>query len=367
MADLRAQHRALKTELMQVFEDVIDTGAFVFGPSVAALEREIADVCGAQHGVGVNSGTDALLLALRALNVGPGDEVISTPFTFVATVETICLAGATPVLADIDPATFNLDPTLSAARITPRTKAIMPVHLFGQTANMTAFQDIAVERHLALIGDGAQAIGATHHGKRIGAWSDVTTLSFYPTKNLGACGDAGMIVTDSADTAERVRLLRSHGSGGTYFYKEIGYCSRLDGLQAALLRVKARYLQGWNDARRRNASHYIEQLAELAEHIDLPHTEAGNHHIYHHFTLRVHINRREALQQHLASRGVASSVFYPVPLHLAEAYAKLGYKEGDFPESERAAREVLSIPVHPELSDDQVEHVAASVRQFFDG
>ena len=256
MADLPAQHQALKTELSAAFDEVMAKCQFGLGDNVAALEAEIAaDVRReARAGGQLRHGRPAV--ALRALGVGPGDEVIATPFTFVATVEVICLAGATPVFADIDPRTFNLDPDKTAAKISPRTKAIMPVHLFGQLADMTRFNQIAREHSLPLIGDAAQAIGATHHGKPIGVWSDLTTLSFFPTKNLGACGDGGMVLTDSDAHQEAVRVLRFHGSGGGYFYKAIGYCSRLDELQAALLRVKAKRLHDWNEARRRNAALY---------------------------------------------------------------------------------------------------------------
>lgn len=365
MADLAAQHRALKPELTQVFDEIVEKSTFILGPNVSELEGEIADVCGSEYGIGVNSGTDAILLALLAIGAGPGDEVITTPFTFIATVETICLSGATPVMVDIDPATFNLDPAQAASKITPRTKAILPVHLFGQTADMNAFCKIAAAHNLRLIADAAQAIGASHHDKPIGTWSDLTTLSFYPTKNLGACGDAGMIVTDNADFAERSRLFRFHGSGGGYFPKEIGYCSRLDEIQAAILRVKAKHLHAWNEARRKNASAYFEQLGDLEEHITLPKTLPGNHHIYHQFTIRVHGGKRDALKNFLASRGVGSGVFYPLPLHLTEAYARFGHGEGSLPHAERAAREVLSIPVHPELTGSQLDYVAATVREFF--
>ena len=365
MADLAAQHRAIKPELTRVFEEIIDKSTFILGTNVSELEREIAGVCGSTYGLGVNSGTDAILLALIALGIGPGDEVITTPFTFIATVETICLAGATPVMVDIDPSTFNLDPKATAAAITPRTKAIMPVHLFGQTADMNAFCKMAAAQNLRLIADAAQAIGASHHDKPIGMWSDLTTLSFYPTKNLGACGDAGMVVTDNDEFAERIRIFRFHGSGGGYFPKEVGYCSRLDELQAAILRVKATHLQTYNDSRRKNASAYFEQLSDLSGHITLPHTAPGNHHIYHQFTIRVHHGKRDSLKNHLASRGVGSGVFYPLPLHLTEAYAKYGKGEGSLPHAELAASEVLSIPVHPELTSTQVDHVAQSIREFF--
>ncbi len=366
MADLQAQHRNLKAELEATFARVIETCDFGgLGKNTTALEAEIAQMCGAGYGLGVNSGTDALLLALLSLGVGPGDEVVTSPFTFFATGETISLCGATPVFADIDPHTYNLDPEKAAAKITPRTKAILPVHLFGQLADMTRFTRMAQEHGLGLVGDGAQAIGATHAGKPLGAWCDLTTLSFYPTKNLGACGDAGMILTDRAELADKIKLLRFHGSGGSYFHKTIGYCSRLDGLQAALLAVKTKRLHDWNEARRGNAATYDARLADLCGHLALPCVSDGNHHVYHQYTLRVPDGRRDDLQKHLAAHGVQSAIYYPLSLHRQEAYAALGYQEGDLPVSERATREVLSLPVHPDLQPEQVEHVAAAVRSFF--
>ena len=367
MADLQAQHRALKDELTGAFEQVMAACDFGgLGENTTKLEQEIAQTCGAKHGLGVNSGTDALLLSLLALGVGPGDEVITSPFTYIATGETICLAGATPVFADIDPHTFNLDPEAALAKITDKTKVILPVHLFGQIADMTRLLQIARPRQIALLGDAAQAIGATHQGLPLGSWGDANTLSFYPTKNLGACGDGGMVLTDRDDLAGLIKLLRFHGSGGGYFHKRIGYCSRLDGMQAALLRVKARRLDDWNLARRRNAALYDATLCGLEGQLVLPCAEQGNYHIYHQYTVRVPEGRREALQKHLASRNVQSAIYYPLPIHLQEAYAFLGYKLGDLPESERAAREVLSLPVHPELSPEQVEYVATAVRAFFE-
>lgn len=366
MADLQAQHRALKTELDAAFTHVMETCDFGgLGKNTTALESEIAALCGAEYGLGVNSGTDALLLALLSLGIGPGDEVITSPFTFFATAETISLTGATPVFADIDPHTFNLDVEKAAAKITPRTKAILPVHLFGQLADMPRFTSLAQKHGLSLVGDGAQAIGATHHDKPLGDWCDLTTLSFYPTKNLGACGDAGMILTNRSELSEKIKLLRFHGSGGSYFHKTIGYCSRLDGLQAALLRVKTKRLHDWNDARRRNASLYNLRLADLAQHITLPTVADGNHHVYHQYTLQVPEGRRDALQKHLAAQGVQSAIYYPLALHRQEAYASLGYSEGDLPISERATREVLSLPIHPDLQTEQVEYVAHCVHDFF--
>ena len=367
MADLLSQHRALKEDLSQAFDETMAACDFGgLGQTASAFERETADYCGSKHGLGVNSGTDALLLTLLAMGVGPGDEVITPPFTFIATGETICLAGATPVFADIDPRTFNLDPDAAASKITPKTKVILPVHLFGQLADMTRFAGIAEKHGVALLGDAAQAIGALHQGKPLGAWGDANTLSFYPTKNLGACGDGGMVLTDREDLAERVKLLRFHGSGGKgYFHKEIGYCSRLDGLQAALLRVKARRLPDWNAQRRANAALYETALSGI-DGLVLPCTEQNNHHIFHQYTVRVLKGQRDALQKHLASRGVQSAIYYPLPIHLQEAYAFLGYKAGDLPESERASEEVLSLPVHPELSREQAEFAAEAVRSFFE-
>jgi dTDP-4-amino-4,6-dideoxygalactose transaminase len=365
MADLPAQHHSLKAELTAAFEQVMEKCQFGLGKNVAALETEIAAASGTRHGLGCNSGTDALLLALRALRIGPGDEVITTPFTFVATAEVVCLAGATPVFADIDPQTFNMDVDATAAKITPRTKAIMPVHLFGQLADMNRFGNLARAHNLPLIGDGAQAIGASRHGKPLGAWSDLTTLSFFPTKNLGACGDGGMVLTDSDEHKEAIRLLRFHGSGGGYFYKEIGYCSRLDEMQAALLRVKATQLDAWNEARRRNAALYDELLGGLSGQIFLPCTLDGNRHVFHQYTLRVPQGRRNDLQKHLAAHGVQSAVYYPLSLHLQPAYAGLGYGTGDLPQSEQATEEVLSLPIHPHLSEDQVAYAAQSVHAFF--
>lgn len=366
MADLQAQHRNLKSELEAAFAQTMASCDFGgLGRNTQALEAEIADLCGAAYGLGVNSGTDALLLALLALGVGPGDEVITSPFTFFATAETISLTGATPVFADIEPDTFNIAPEAVAAKITPQTKAILPVHLFGQLADMDRLTQIAQEHGLGMVGDGAQAIGAALRGKPLGAWCDLTTLSFYPTKNLGACGDAGMILTNSAEYAEKIKLLRFHGSGGSYFHKTIGYCSRLDGLQAALLSVKAKRLHTWNEARRRHASYYDAHLDGLANSLTIPQTSPGSHHIYHQYTLRVADGRRDDLQKYLAERGVQSAIYYPLSLHRQEAFASLGYHEGDLPVSERATREVLSLPVHPDLNAAQVAYAAECVRAFF--
>jgi len=305
------------------------------------------------------------LLSLVALGIGPGDEVITTPFTFVATAEVVMLVGATPVFADIDPATFNIDPKSVAALVTEKTKAIIPVYLFGQMADVDALNAIASDRGIPIIADAAQAIGASYQGRPIGGWSDLTTLSFFPTKNLGACGDAGMILTDSDELAEKIRLVRFHGSGGGYFYKEIGYCSRLDEIQAALLRVKAKHLEAWNAVRCANAALYTEALSGLSDSLTTPYTAEGNEHIFHQYTLRIGDGRRDDLQRFLASKSISSAVYYPLALHLQDAYRTLGYKEGDLPESERATREVLSLPVHPDLEPPQIEYVIDAVTECF--
>jgi len=366
LADLQAQHHALQPELTAAFEQVMAACDFGgLGANTAAFEQEIAELCGARFGLGVNSGTDALLLSLLALGVGPGDEVVTAPFTFFATAETISLTGATPIFADIDPQTFNLDPDGVEAKITEKTKVILPVHLFGQLADVTRFAEIAKRYGLKLLYDGAQAIGASFQSQPLGAFGDASTLSFYPTKNLGACGDGGMILTDSEEIAARVKRLRFHGSGGGYFHQQIGYCSRLDGMQAALLRVKARRLHDWNDARRRNAALYHELLQGLATHLVLPCAESGQRHIYHQYTVRILDGQRDALQKRLAASEVQSAVYYPLSIHRQEAYLSLGHQEGAFPESERATREVLSLPVHPDLSPAQVGFAASCVRSFF--
>ncbi len=360
MADLQAQVQSLHGELSAVLEEVLQSCRFILGPNVTTLEEELAARNGAAHAVAVASGTDAIMLALAACGVGPGDEVITTPFTFVATTETIVQIGGAPVYVDIDPRTFNLDATQVEASITPKTRAILPVHLYGQMADMTALEAIAKTHGLKLIADGAQAIGAKHRGKALGAFGDAATLSFFPTKNLGAFGDGGMVLTNDTDVAEKVKLLRFHGSGGTYDYQCAGWCSRLDEVQAAILRVKLKRLAEWNGARRRHAAIYNEMLEGCG--LALPCELPGDEHVWHQYTLRG--ERRDDLKQHLAADGIDSAVYYPGPLHIQPAYAKFGYKPGDMPEAEKTCREVLSLPVYPELPDDSVRRVAESVLRF---
>ncbi|MCL5103893.1 MAG: DegT/DnrJ/EryC1/StrS family aminotransferase [Armatimonadetes bacterium] len=359
LANPKAQYLALKDEISTAVQQVLDSGQFILGPNVTALESEVPAVCGAGYGISVNSGTDAIVIALAACGIGPGDEVITTPFTFVATTEAIMIVGAKPVYADIDPSDFNLDPANVEEKITDKTKAILPVHLYGQCADTDKLEAIAVKHNLKMIYDGAQAIGAARNSKGMGAYGHASTLSFYPTKNLGGCGDGGMVLMNDEGLATRAKQMRFHGMDATYSYQYVGYCSRLDEIQAAILRVKLKKIQEWNDARRANAAYYIENLGDLP--LELPRSKPENYHIYHQFTVR--FPRRDELKAKLQERGVGSAVFYPSPLHLQRAYLNLGYKQGDFPESERAAREVLSLPVLPELSVEDRELVMKSVRE----
>lgn len=360
MADLPAQYRELQDEINAALAEVLEGCRFILGPNVVSLEQEIAEMSGAVHGIGVASGTDALMLSLAACGVGPGDEVITSPFTFVATCETIAQLGAKPVFADIDPVSFNLKVSDVEALITPRTKVILPVHLFGQLAVAEQFDEIASRHNLHVIYDGAQAIGARRGGKKLAEFGVATTLSFFPTKNLGAFGDGGMILTSHDELAKKMRSLRFHGSGGNYYYDDIGWCSRLDEMQAAILRVKLRHLDEWNQKRTGNAAYYTERLAGCG--LVLPKADSANHHVWHQYTVRV--EKRDELLGFLKERGIASAVYYPAALHLQPAYSYLGYSEGDFPEAERACQEVLSLPVIPELTEQAREMVADAVLDF---
>lgn len=367
LADLRAQYHELKDQIDIAIVDVIESGQFSGGPKVQQFEEQVAALCGAKYGIGVASGTDALTLSLVASGIGAGDEVITTPFTFGATSEALALVGARPVYVDIDPCTYNLDVNRIEEKITPRTKALLPVDLYGQMADRTILSDIARRHNLKLIIDAAQAIGALQDGQPIGVHGDTTTLSFYPTKNLGAFGDGGMILTNNAETAELLRSLRGHGTQGhKYHYVRIGYCSRLDAIQAAVLLAKLVCLPRWNESRRSNAACYHELLADVAsadgEGIMLPRHDRGNYHIYHQYTIRY--PRRDQLKAYLKENGVESDIYYPSPLHLQPVYAYLGYHEGDFPIVEQVAREVLSLPIHPELTAAQIAYVSDLIRRF---
>jgi dTDP-4-amino-4,6-dideoxygalactose transaminase len=368
LLDLTLQYRGIATEVMPELHTIIEEQRFILGPVVDRFEREMEAYLGVRHAVGCASGTDAILLALRAFDCGRDDEVVTSPFTFFATAGAIHNVGARPVFADILPGTFNLDPAAAEAAVTERTRVVMPVHLFGQMADMPAFRALANRYGIALLEDAAQAIGARQrvNGEWIttGTLGDACAFSFFPTKNLGAFGDAGMTVANDDDTAERLRKLRVHGGRQMYHHEEVGYNSRLDSLQAAVLSAKLPHLKGWSDARRRNAAFYDHALAGVGG-IQTPVVGEDHESIYNQYTLRVRDGRRDALADFLRERGVGSGVYYPVPLHLQECFAYLGYREGEFPESERACREVLSLPVFPELTQAQLEYVAESVRAFF--
>ncbi len=360
MADLGSQYRRIKAEVEPILHEVLESGRYVLGKHGAALEEEIATLCHAQYAVGVNSGTDALKLTLRAIEIRPGDEVITTPFTFVSTAEVVVLLGATPVFVDIDPHTYNIDPEQVGQAITPRTRAILPVDLYGQSAEMRALREIADRYGLWLIEDAAQAIGAMHHNQPIGAFAHAAILSFFPTKNIGGAGDGGMVITNDRAIADKVRSLRVHGMNGGYYYEDIGYTSRLDEIQAAILRVKLRYLREWTERRRYHAALYRTLLADTE--LILPTAAPYNYHVYHQFTVRH--PQRDLLREHLRARGIESAVYYPLPLHLQPAYRFLGYALGAFPHAERAAQEVLSIPIHSELTEDQIAFVAEAILEF---
>src|SRR5216684_3406837 len=359
--DLAAQYAAIGSEIRAAIEKVLASQQFVLGLEGAALEQEIASLCGVAHGVGVGSGTDALVLALRACGVQAGDEVLLPPFTFVATGSAASALGAKPVFADIRPETYNLDAAELERRVTRRTRAIVVVHLYGLAADMDPILAFAKARRLAVIEDNAQAIGASYKGRRTGSLGDAACLSFYPTKNLGAYGDAGMAVSNSMELTERIRTLRNHGQTAKYFSTEPGWNNRLDEIQAAILRVKLRHLSNWQRARQANAAEYTRLFREVRG-VMPPLAPEGFEHVYHQYTIR--IERRDALQQFLSERKIGSTVYYPHPLHLQPLYASLGHKPGDFPHAERAAQEVLSLPMFPELRAEQIARVADAVLEF---
>ena len=359
--DLAAQYAAIGGEIREAVERVLASQQFILGREGAALEEEVARLCGVAHGVGVGSGTDALVLALRACGVRAGDEVLLPPFTFVATGSAVSALGAVPVFADIHPNTYNINPAELERRITPRTRAIVVVHLYGLVADMDPIMTFARARKLPVIEDAAQAIGAAYKGRRAGALGDIACFSFYPTKNLGACGDAGMVVTNSQELAARVRILRNHGQKEKYVSSEAGWNNRLDELQAAILRVKLRYLPKWQRNRQAHAAEYTGYFSQIPG-IMPPLAPEGYEHVFHQYTIRV--EDRDALQRLLSQQKIGSAVYYPVPLHLQPLYASLGYKRGDFPHAEHAAREVLSLPMYPELRSEQVKRAAETVVEF---
>ena len=356
--DLAAQYRSIENDINAAIQRVLASQHFILGPEVKALEQEVAQYCGRKFGVGVASGTDALTLALCACGIGPGDEVIVPSFTFIATADCVSLLGAIPVFADIDPKSFCLDPLQVARKITGRTRAIIPVHLYGQPADMDPILMLARAHNLKVIEDTAQAIGARYNGRKAASMGDVGCLSFFPSKNLGGYGDGGMVVTDSEELAIQLRSLRAHGTTRKYFSVRQGWNSRLDELQAAILRVKLQHLDDWGSARRLRAAAYERLLSDISA-ITVPVTLPGREHVFHQYTIRV--PRRDAVLKSLAERGIGSTVYYPVPIHLQPIYDSLEYKQGDLPETERAAAEVLSLPIYPEMTDAQMESVAAAL------
>jgi dTDP-4-amino-4,6-dideoxygalactose transaminase len=355
LVDLRAQYAAIQGEIQQAIHAVLDSQTFILGPQVEALEREVSHYCGRRFGIAVASGTDALMLALRVAGVTARHEVIVPAFSFIATAGAVTALGATPVFVDIEPQTFCMNPALLAKHVRPRTRAIVPVHLYGHAADLDSISQVAQENRLALIEDNAQALGAQYKGRRTGSFGDLACLSFYPSKNLGAYGDGGMVLTDSLDMARRLRLLRDHGMVKKYVSEEPGWNSRLDEMQAAILRVKLRYLDEWNSKRRSRAAKY-DSLLKAIPGVRIPSPAEWAQPVYHQYTIRVHA--RGTVQEALSRSGIASAVYYPVPIPLQPIYAGLRHQAGDFPQSELAGNEVLSLPLYPELTDDQIEYVA---------
>jgi dTDP-4-amino-4,6-dideoxygalactose transaminase len=366
--DLAAQYKGLRKDVLKAVGKVCDSQAYVLGPHVTGLETEIASYCDSKYAVGVASGTDALLLSLMALGVGPGDSVITTPYTFFATVSSITRLGAKAIFVDIDPKTYNLDPVKLEARLkrgSKNIKAIMPVHLYGQCADMGAIKRLARKYGVKIVEDAAQAIGATYKGKPAGSIGDLGCLSFYPSKNLGGFGDGGMVTANNKRLADKVRMLRVHGCHDRYFHKEVGINSRLDELQAVVLRIKLEKLKSWTEARVINAGRYDDlfEKAGLASLVTTPFIEEGNGHVYNQYVIRV--KKRDKLRENLIKNGIGCGVYYPLPLHLQECFKGLGYKRGDMPVSEAAAKETLALPIYPELSKAKQSYVVKTIKEFY--
>lgn len=359
LLDLVGQYQPIRDEIRRAIDEVCDAQALILGPHVEKFEKSLAAYCGTRHAIGVSSGTDAILCTLMAMEIGRGDEVICPSFTFFATAGCVARVGATPVFADIDPRTFNIDPKAIERKITSKTRAILPVHLFGQCADMTAINEIASRRGVPVIEDAAQAIGARHRDRPACSMSLAGCLSFYPTKNLGAFGDAGAICCNDDALAERLRKLRVHGSGHTYYHEHVGGMFRIAAIQAAVLSVKLKYLEQWHAARSRNAAIYDEVLA--GSKVVTPHIQPENRSVYNQYVVRV--KDRDAVKQQLHERGIGSGIYYPLGLHMQQCFASLGYREGDLPETERACREVLALPIYPELTEEQVRHAARALRE----
>ncbi len=366
--DLRAQYRTIRHEVEPVVLQVMDSQYFILGPEVTGFETEAANYCGAKHAVGCSSGSDALLLPLMAIDLKPGDEVITSPYSFFATAGAIWRTGAVPVFVDIDPVSFNIDPSKIAASITPKTKAIIPVHLYGQAADMDPINALARDAGLFVLEDAAQAIGSAYKGVKAGTLGHAAAFSFYPSKNLGGFGDAGMATTNDPELAQRVARLRVHGMEPKYHHHEVGYNARIDALQAAVLRVKLRHLDAWTEGRRSVADRYRRLFAQegLDDVVTTPTEAPGHFHVYNQFVVRVPSDARDPLRAHLAERRVGSEIYYPIPLHLQACFGSLGHKTGDFPIAEAAANETIALPMYPELSNEALKHVVSSVGSFFD-
>jgi len=358
MIDLMKQYRDIEGEILKEVKDVLESGQYILGPKVRSFEEEIASYHNVRNAIGVASGTDALNLALKALDIGEGDEVITTPFTFFATIEAIIYQGAKPVFVDIEPDTLNIDVEMVEASITPKTKAILPVHIFGHPVNMNSLIEIADAHGIAVVEDCAQAFGAEIKGRKVGTFGSCGCFSFYPSKNLGGYGDGGLVITDDDEVAERIRMIRNHGSSGGYIHKKIGLNSRLDELQAAILRVKLKKIDHYNELRRQRAKYYYERLSHL---VTCPVEKEGYYHVYHQYTIRTPL--RDKLRENLNTKGISSVVYYPVPLHLQDALRFLGYHSGDFPVAEQISKEVLSLPIYPELPEDTQEMICHVIEE----
>jgi dTDP-4-amino-4,6-dideoxygalactose transaminase len=366
LLDLAEQNQKLRPQIEAALARVLDTSAFILGGEVKALEEELAAYCGTKYAIGCASGSDALLLALMAVGVKAGDEVITTPYSFFATVSAITRLGAVPVFVDIDPQTYNLDVSQVEAKITERTKAVQPVHLYGQCADMAALKAVCEKHSVPIVEDAAQAIGAEENGKRAGAMSEVGCFSFYPSKNLGGMGDGGFMTTDDDELAEKLFALRVHGSKERYYHKWVGLNSRLDGFQGAVLRVKLPHLDDWSESRKANADRYREMFTDagLTELVGLPFERENCRHIFNQFVIRVP-QRRDELREFLTKNEVGTDIYYPVPLHLQECFEYVGYHEGDLPEAELASKQTLALPIFPELKSEQQEFVVEKISEFF--
>ena len=366
--DLKAQYRTIRHEIEPVVHQVLESQYFILGPEVSKFEAEAGAYCGASHAIGCSSGSDALLLPLLALGLKPGDEVVTTPYSFFATAGAIWRLGAKPVFVDIEPDTYNIDPSLIEAAITPNTRAIIPVHLYGHAADMDPIVEVARRHKLFVLEDAAQAIGAGYRGKKAGTIGDAAAFSFYPSKNLGGFGDAGMVTTNDPSLGKQIARLRVHGMEPKYHHHEVGYNARIDALQAAILRVKLRHLDHWTDARRAVADRYRElfEADGLSDIVTLPVEKPGHHHVYNQFVIRVPADARDPLRDHLTANRVGSEIYYPIPLHLQVCFANLGHKPGDFPISEAAASETIALPIYPELTEEALRHVVGTIANFFD-